>query len=273
MRKTNDWATRLLMESYTTPPTHFLTLTYDEMALPRKADGSPTFDRQHLKQICRELTRRQPTRYYGIAEHGTDTERPHYHLITFGCDIKTIDEVLQRYWAPRGIYTIGDHMNARLMYVALFHVLTGHKYSDEFTVMSRNPGIGAYFLVNYRKGDSKRLCKEYRDPAYIAALFRHGEGTVNLGGESRLLPRYMIDQLDDSIREDIKDARLRHVYERFGKFVGLDITSRRDYQNVMEYLPEQQLQEWNALLKEVNRRKTNDFVKRHRKARHVDTVI
>lgn len=271
MHRVNDWATRLMAEAYTTPPYTFCTLTYNELSIPRKSNGDYTFDRQHLKQITRELSRRHPCRYYGIAEHGTENERPHYHLIVFGVPPMVVYEVLEQYWSPRGFYTMGEPINARIMYIALFHVLKSHSYPDEFTVMSRRPGIGAYFFENIIK-DGRKLKKQLKDSQIISELFKAKDGRIQLGGEIRLLPRYMLDQLDDSLKADIKDARRKHVFKRLSEFTGITINDLQTYTDVLYYMSKEKKAEWKKNMDDVNRYKTERFKKNHKKSRHIETI-
>lgn len=275
MMKANDWATRLMAEAHTTPPVFFLTLTYSPENLPLKADGMPTFNRQHLKTVLRELTRVKPLRYYAIGEHGTKFERPHYHVITFGVDHYTIDNVLQKWW-PYGYYTIGDHINARLMYVALFHALKSAKYADEFCVMSRNPGIGCYFFCDVKKTDGrKKLDKNLRlSNSLLKQMFNQSvPGMIMLGNEKRLLPRYFIDLIGDAeLKERIKETRRNFAMQRINAKFGTAIDNFVDLDYFLSSLDKQRVKEWREELKEVNRRKTETFQKRHRKSRHIDSL-
>lgn len=273
MTKVNDWCTRLLAEAHCNPPCFFLTLTYNEESLPRTEQGKPTFDRYHLKALLREFARDIPNRfrYYAIGEHGTDGERPHYHVLTFGADALYLDSKLQKYW-PYGFYTIGEMLGARIMYVSLFHVLkSSHKYPDEFTVMSRRPGIGAEFFERVEK-EGRRLKKTLKtDEQIVKTLFYSDDGRIQLGGEVRLLPRYMLDQLDDTIKEKVKDERRRHAYKRFNSFFGLSVDNEYDYQLAWNSLSEEQVNQWKSHLKDTNRRKVEHFKRQHRKSRHVDS--
>lgn len=273
MLKANDWATRLLAEAHTTPPVFFITLTYSEEHLPRMPSHRPTFNRQHLKTVLRELTRVKPLRYYAIGEHGTQFERPHYHVLTFGVDSYTIDNVLQKWW-PFGHYTIGDHMNSRIMYVALFHALKSNKYSDEFCVMSRNPGIGCYFFCDVDK-KGRKCDKHLRiSNSLLNQMFRQTQpGFIMLGNEKRLLPRYFIDLIGDSeLRERIKETRRIFAMSRLNTKFGTNISNFIDMDEFLQSLDKDILNDWCDELKEINRRKIETFKKRHRKSRHIDSL-
>lgn len=273
MMKANDWATRLMAEAHSTPPTFFLTLTYNNESVPLDSKGSFTFNRVHLKTLLREITRVKPLRYFAIGEHGTDFERPHYHILTFGVDSYTLDEVLQKWW-PYGYYTIGDHMNARIIYVALFHTLKSSKYPDEFVVMSRSPGIGCYFFCDCEKKGRKINKHLQVSNRLLEQMFRQDDPCyIILGNEKRLIPRYFIDLIGDSeLRERIKNSRRKFAMSRLNAKFGTNLSTFSEMDELLQSLDKQILNEWRYELSEINRRKLQHFKKSHRKSRHIDSL-
>lgn len=74
--------TRILLESVKHKNSCFATFTYDQDSLP--IDGSVSRkDQQNLLKRLRKQSK-DPIRYAGVAEYGTETFRPHYHAIIFG---------------------------------------------------------------------------------------------------------------------------------------------------------------------------------------------
>lgn len=95
IKRTSEWAVRLLHELPYHEGATFLTLTYDEKHLPEKEivlDDVPYVVRGTLKKIdLQNFMRRlkygadRKYKYFAVGEYGTNgTERPHYHAIVFG---------------------------------------------------------------------------------------------------------------------------------------------------------------------------------------------
>ena len=113
-----DWTLRLEHEYQGSDSAYFITLTYDEMHVPkvnyqgietevltlRKKDLQNYIKRlrnSHVAYVSRELGIRKsevknvskPVRYYAIGEYGTKTNRPHYHIILFNYEIANLDPI------------------------------------------------------------------------------------------------------------------------------------------------------------------------------------
>ena len=94
------WTGRILLESMFYPETSFVTLTYEDTHIPI-ADGKEVLYRKDYERFTRQF-KRSPwgpnLRYYGVAEYGDDSARPHYHFILFGVGMGWLTE-LQRAWS------------------------------------------------------------------------------------------------------------------------------------------------------------------------------
>lgn len=79
-------------------------------------------------------------RYYAIGEYGTNTYRPHYHIILFGLPIQEIHNgIIEKSWNKGHVY-VGQVTRASIHYVTKYHVNKGN-YSmygceQEFALMS-----------------------------------------------------------------------------------------------------------------------------------------
>ena len=107
-----QWATRCVLEASQWKHNYFVTLTYNDLWVPRNHFESldyytgEVFDDESLslkyddvqnfmKRLRTNLKRKfdfpldgQPgVRFYGCSEYGPTTDRPHYHLILFNCPI------------------------------------------------------------------------------------------------------------------------------------------------------------------------------------------
>lgn len=186
--KSREWANRCMMELKYHQESYFLTLTYDDLHLPTTEfvdeDGVitniPTLVKKDfqdfIKRLRTNLERRGDTskiRYYGCGEYGTDTHRPHFHIIVFGLhldDLKLYSRNSQGYnyynsafldscWQGRGFIVVGHVTWETCAYTARYVMkkanASGHEWLDffgvepEFTLMSLKPGIGAQFYIDH----------------------------------------------------------------------------------------------------------------------------
>jgi hypothetical protein len=96
------WTGRILLESLFYPETSFVTLTYEDSHLPIE-DGVEVLSRKDYERFIRQF-KRSPwgprLRYYGVAEYGDESARPHYHFILFGVGLGWLEE-LKRAWSVR----------------------------------------------------------------------------------------------------------------------------------------------------------------------------
>lgn len=84
------------------PISSFVTLTYEDRHLPM-SEGQPVLYRKDYERFTRQF-KRSPwgpqLRYYGVAEYGDDSARPHYHFILFGVGPEWHEE-LRKAWSIR----------------------------------------------------------------------------------------------------------------------------------------------------------------------------
>lgn len=186
-----DWANRCMLELKYHDDAVFLTLTYDDVHVPRSAYADPetgeaiscyTLRKLDLQKFWKRLRKAYPEnklRYFACGEYGSNTFRPHYHAIVYGLHVDDLrlykknhqgDQLytsakLDRVWSDQsgciGKVVIGDVSWSSAAYVARY-VLKKHYgqesvfYEDfniepEFVVMSRRPGIGYQYLVDRRE--------------------------------------------------------------------------------------------------------------------------
>lgn len=191
----SDWALRLHYESKLHLVKKFVTLTY----------ANPHLKWEHgLSQLCKSDLQKffkrvrfagYKLRYYAVGEYGSTTFRPHYHVLLFG-DVP--DDVIRSAW-PFGQVHIGQVNQASIMYCLGYMVNGKHwkmctKRVKPFSLMSRNPGLGANYL-------SKSMVEWHRSDRKNYAI---------LDGVKRHLPRYYkckIFSKIDLVRIAVRDAK------------------------------------------------------------------
>jgi len=179
LERSRQWAVRIAHESQMHDFSCFVTLTFDDEHLP----PDRSVKKRHVQDFMRRLRASvsHPVRYFGVGEYGSETWRPHYHLILFG--IHFSDQVrlrdtpaghslfrsphLEKLW-PYGHSSFGAVSFDSARYVAGYCVkkVGGEKAAEhyrrvdfstgevfvlrpEFALMSRRPGIGAGWFAKY----------------------------------------------------------------------------------------------------------------------------
>lgn len=202
-----QWAIRCLHEASLYKENCFITLTYD--------DNSDLYDGnlhvQHFQKFMKRFRKKcgKGIRFFHCGEYGEKYARPHYHACIFNFDFSDrkyhsrrkgvrlyTSKILEELW-PYGFSSVGDVTFESAAYVARYVVkkINGKLKDDhyfhlgidkdtgefvekrqEYTTMSRRPGIGAGFFKQNVNGifpiDSV-ICRgrEMRPPKYYSSLY------------------------------------------------------------------------------------------------------
>lgn len=156
-RRISSWSFRLLQEEKICSEAHFLTLTYDTAHIPITPRGNFTLDKRDLQLFFKCLRKRTASngveqqksiKYYAVGEYGTETERPHYHIVLFNASPREIELS----W-KKGIIDYGKVEPASINYVVGYFQSNGiipkHSNDDrskQFALMSK--GMGLAYLEN-----------------------------------------------------------------------------------------------------------------------------
>lgn len=173
INKRRVWTLRLMLEAYFYEKMSFVTLTYSDDNLRYNADGLSVLDKRDCQLWLKRLRKhfdRTGIRYYLAGEYGSRTHRPHYHVILFGVSPDELDpqwvsfdgksggvQGISRRTTPLsttwklGLVHVGTVTRDSIQYVAGYVTKKFTKKGDslvpEFTLQSRNPGIGAQALL------------------------------------------------------------------------------------------------------------------------------
>jgi hypothetical protein len=164
----SQWTFRLIQEAKDHTYKWFTTLTYDEDHVPYneivdehgEIHQVHTLRKRDLQLFIKRLRKNQDAyckandlpqhkiRYYAVGEYGSNTFRPHYHLILFNVLPRVIHD--QTIWG-KGFTKTYPLEDGAMHYVTKYHVNKHQSdendpYDPEFALMSRRPGIGANYL-------------------------------------------------------------------------------------------------------------------------------
>ena len=226
------WMGRMLMEWKShSLPSWFLTLTYDDVTVPKVLSLDGNVDLTLKPEDFRLWTVRYrrkfgPMRYFGVGEYGDRTQRPHYHAVLFGVSEDVVEARIRATWKAydpethtgHGFSMVSEVNEARVAYVAQYTVKKlnaqngklGARY-PEFARMSRFPPLGAAQLLQMR---DQLLTKQ--GAAAMAALegivpvsWRYKESMYPIGAYWR---RWLAEETGYAYKADREEA-LPETYE------------------------------------------------------------
>jgi len=255
MDRSRSWSIRMMHEAQLWDSNLFVTLDYAPEKL--KCAGLEYRDFQlFLKKLRKEVpgvskapNGKRPVRFFVAGEYGEKYGRPHWHAILFNANFADKDRLhngtyrsahADRLWG-NGFVHIGDLTPASAAYVAGYtlskvygrgaqsHYVdrsTGEVKRPEFCVMSRRPGIGAWWYERYARDLFPRDHavmdgKEYKVPSYYWRRFQVEADGITV--EELQQVRYLrarerpIEESSDArraVREEVARARLRTFSDR-----------------------------------------------------------
>lgn len=185
LSKSREWANRVVMEQLYHDQSWFVTLTYDDEHLPRSKPVDPatgeilschaTLVKDDLQRFFKRLRKNscQKMRYFAAGEYGSNTYRPHYHILLFGLDLQDLtvvshnfagtpyytSDLISKCWTA-GYHIIGKVTWQSAAYTARYTLKKATHGFDksyykaagiepEFQVMSNRPGIAYQYYVDH----------------------------------------------------------------------------------------------------------------------------
>ena len=221
-KKRSDWSLRLEHEYLDSDSAFFITLTYDDIYVPRTKYGHHTLEKKHVQNYIKRLRNdyvkyvskelkiekkyvkdySKPIRYFAIGEYGSKTQRPHYHILLFNYDIANLLPITQQ-WKDTysgksyGHVDIGTVTGSSINYVTKYMFKQFNKKTDKrqspFSLMSKKPIIGHDYLVNYGSYHIKNEELQVADQngslrrlpkAYLRRLFTNKQDRIALSKKS-----------------------------------------------------------------------------------------
>lgn len=218
--KRQEWAIRLEHELKVSKSAHFVTLTYTQENLRYGLLGIPSLDKRDCQLFIKRLRKRQKEkiRYYLVGEYGSNSHRPHYHVIFFNL-AKKDDELyamLLDTWQLGNVH-IGKATPASINYTCKYVIQKQEEYKgiqSPFALMSKKPAIGSAYvekLKHYHRIDTERN--------YV----------TKPGGTKVRMPRYYREKLYDPMSRKVQGIKQQIVYdEKEAKEMESDAKSSSD---------------------------------------------
>ena len=172
-RKISEWSFRLMQESRISTSSYFITLTYSTRHIPITDRGYMGLVKKDMQLFMKRLRKLNASklRYFAVGEYGSKRKRPHYHVLLFNAELKTISEAwrkqISKKWnrkKKRWDYQFSDIGNIKvgtvtgasvgycLKYMHKLCKIPLHRNDDripQFTLMSK--GLGRCYVTGNMK--------------------------------------------------------------------------------------------------------------------------
>lgn len=238
-KRRREWSFRLEQELKVSTSALFLTLTYNDENIPLTREGECTLKKVDVqlffKRLRANLTRGYSSittdgkvskiasnssqiRYYAVGEYGSNTERPHYHIILF--NLPPDYEVITKSWTLGNVF-YGDVETASISYVAKYVMKTKDDFQTReppFALMSRKTGLGTCYLEKNKSFHKKNQLFKVR--------------SVGLG--EMQIPRFYKEKIFNKSEILVNSMENERNYQ-----IAIDNLNQRiarTHQNVFEYI-------------------------------------
>lgn len=236
-RRVSGWSFRLVKHGEQSNSALFVTLTYDDINIPKSKNGLQTLDKSDLQKFFKRLrkqskkTSNEKISYYAVGEYGDKTQRPHYHIILFNANTKDVETSWTLNNVSIGHVHFGDVSDASIGYTLKYiskekriPMFNGDDRAKEFSVMSK--GLGANYLnprtIKWHKQKlEERMYLPLKD-GKKAAMPRYYKDKLYQEGEKFIISVHMqkkaeeaVDKLLNELGEENFDGKLaeRHLNE------------------------------------------------------------
>lgn len=248
-----QWADRSMLELQMHDSAYFVTLTYDDVHAPTVPVVDDTtgeviaynlsLKREDVKNFVKRLRKRcgEKIRVFGCGEYGSNTFRPHYHLIIFGLHLDDLEvsgkspiglpyytsAMIQNTWSiwhqpekgqirgwfePIGFVSVGEVTWKSCAYVARY---VQKKADRDMNAFYREMQVEREFTISPRRGG---LGREYYELHKCElAEYAYFNVTTDDGGRKIAPPKYFLDLLkedDPATYWNIRDRRQRMAAAR-----------------------------------------------------------
>lgn len=202
LQRSRVWADRIMCEALEHSGNYMLTLTYDNQNLPLAdivLDSGevlqlPTLVKSDFQKFMKRLRKHfepHKIRFYGIGEYGPKNGRPHFHIIVFGLPEQDLDFEIYKFNENSGVryplfhsatldelwpfgFILAQELTwecaaycARYVTSKVLDKKTQYEdlgLAEEFSLMSRRPGIGANFCTSFAQDFAQQKYKYISTP-------------------------------------------------------------------------------------------------------------
>lgn len=145
-RRKDEWVLRLKQEFRNSGLSVFVTLTYNELSLPLSVDGTPSLRMADVSAFMKRLRKRTGpgVRFFGCGEYGSQTNRPHYHILLFNVPEDILRHVTAAW--PYGHVNVSPLNEKRIAYTCKY-VLSSTNFVDDVPFTFGSNGMAVRSLL------------------------------------------------------------------------------------------------------------------------------
>lgn len=211
-RRVSGWSFRLTREGRRSSSAYFLTLTYENP--PMSKNGFMSLQKTDVQKFIKRLrkTNGNKLKYYACGEYGSQTHRPHYHIILFNAFESTIEKAWSINNKPIGHVHTGDVNEASIGYTLKYMCKTKkvpmHKNDDrqkEWSIMSK--GLGANYLTKemrqWHKNDIENRMYCPLEEGKKIAMPRYYKQKIYTEEERKTIGNYMAIKMGEEVEKEI----------------------------------------------------------------------
>jgi len=216
-KKRAEWTFRIAQELNQAHSAWFLTFTYNEEKLPINEKGYATLRKKDLQLFLKRLRKKTSDmikgynqtlnvgqraykvpkiKYFACGEYGTETKRPHYHMIIFNVPRNIADKSAE-IWG-NGHVKVGTVNTASIHYTTKYMITKYDELKNEqqkpFTMISN--AMGLQYVENNKKWHIENANR------YV----------IN-DGYKQSLPRYYQERIFDNETEESEHHKLKRQYD------------------------------------------------------------
>lgn len=229
LRRSADWATRIIHEASLWDRNSFITLTYDDENIPWDGSLNKTHFQKFMKRL-RFANSHKTIRFFHVGEYGDKLQRPHYHALLFNHDwddkelwasrdgIHTYrSDSLAKLW-PYGFSTTGDLTWETAAYCSRYCVkkITGKKSQEHYERVNQFTGEiinlqPEYATMSLKPAIGREWFNEYQGDCFPKDYVTHD-------GKKRTIPPYydkLLERVDPELFAEIKEKRIRAARDHF----------------------------------------------------------
>jgi len=263
-KRRSEWSLRLEHEYMFSDSAFFITLTYDEINVPRTKEGFKTLNKKHLQNYIKRLRNdhvkyvskelnipkskvkevSKPIRYYAIGEYGEKTRRPHYHALIFNMEVGNLSPFTNQWKNTETGYKFG-HVDVGTVTGASINYVTKYmfkpfgkkdKREKPFSIMSKGRKNTPYGIIGHA----------YLDHYGVHHITSESLEVRDKKGNARRLPKAYLRRLFTN-----KEDRLELSRRSFEQHIEKKI---KEYENtIVEHYSGKVLDYQNSIEADLNR--------------------